>query len=347
MDDATRADMEARLGADFSDVRIHNDSAAKASAAEVGARAYTSGNHVIIGEGGGDKHTLAHELTHVIQQRSGPVAGTVNGSGLKVSDPSDRFEREAEANATRALQRADVGETFQAVAAGEQGMSAGHSSGGARERQDLPIQRVLDRRAFSSSTKQIVAVTPGQHRRHVIDHALMKDALANWWTAHSGNAANHFQLRTVADVQSMLDSMNNNINNLWPGDGPDNSAIGMLSHHMTARINEIGNRGLVGQAAFDAVNQYHGFEALRQAQLARPYYDAVMNMNDTGQIVRYLRDVQANAGLDLPYSTAGPDFRDWEFLYQRFEHLRDHPADWTEADVHTLFDSFMNCPVAQ
>ncbi|MEU8890836.1 DUF4157 domain-containing protein [Streptomyces sp. NPDC048442] len=103
LDEALRSDMEARLGADFSDVRIHNDAAAKASAAEVGARAYTSGSHVVIGDGGADRHTLAHELTHVIQQRTGPVAGTDNGDGLKVSDPSDRFEREAEANATRAL----------------------------------------------------------------------------------------------------------------------------------------------------------------------------------------------------------------------------------------------------
>ncbi|ATL30042.1 DUF4157 domain-containing protein [Streptomyces formicae] len=103
LDDTTRTDMETRLGADFSDVRLHTDAAAKASAAEVGARAYTSGSHVVIGEGGADRHTLAHELTHVIQQRQGPVAGTDNGSGLSVSDPSDRFEREAEANAHRAL----------------------------------------------------------------------------------------------------------------------------------------------------------------------------------------------------------------------------------------------------
>ncbi|MFI0977399.1 DUF4157 domain-containing protein [Streptomyces sp. NPDC021093] len=103
LDEAVRTDMEARLGADFSDVRIHSDTAAKASAAEVGARAYTSGSHVVLGDGGTDRHTLAHELTHVIQQRTGPVAGTDNGNGLKVSDPSDRFEREAEANATRAL----------------------------------------------------------------------------------------------------------------------------------------------------------------------------------------------------------------------------------------------------
>ncbi|WLQ34463.1 DUF4157 domain-containing protein [Streptomyces castrisilvae] len=103
LDSATRTDMEGRLGADFSDVRIHDDDAAKASAVEVGARAYTSGSHVVIGEGGADGHTLAHELTHVIQQRQGPVTGTDNGAGLKVSDPTDRYEREAEANATRAM----------------------------------------------------------------------------------------------------------------------------------------------------------------------------------------------------------------------------------------------------
>ncbi|WP_260614584.1 DUF4157 domain-containing protein, partial [Streptomyces sp. WAC02707] len=57
------------------------------------------------GDDGGDRHTLAHELTHVIQQRRGPVAGTDDGGGLRISDPSDRYEREAEANATRVMSR--------------------------------------------------------------------------------------------------------------------------------------------------------------------------------------------------------------------------------------------------
>ncbi|MFJ5094685.1 DUF4157 domain-containing protein [Streptomyces sp. NPDC088557] len=103
LDEGTRTEMEGRLGADFSDVRVHEGAAAQRSAAEIGARAYTSGSHVVIGSGGGDKHTLAHELTHVIQQRQGPVSGTENGGGLSVSDPSDRFERAAEANATRVM----------------------------------------------------------------------------------------------------------------------------------------------------------------------------------------------------------------------------------------------------
>ncbi|MDU0290348.1 DUF4157 domain-containing protein [Saccharothrix longispora] len=95
LDTGTRTDMEARLGADFSGVRVHTDATAARSAEEIGARAYTSGDHVVIGRGGGDPHTLAHELTHVIQQRQGAVSGTDNGDGLRVSDPSDRFERAA------------------------------------------------------------------------------------------------------------------------------------------------------------------------------------------------------------------------------------------------------------
>lgn len=136
LDEGTRTDMEARLGADFSDVRIHTDAAARASAAGIGARAYTSGNHVVIGDGGGDGHTLAHELTHVIQQRQGPVAGTETGSGLKVSDPSDRFEREAEANARRVMRAPASGLGGQRSAEGPSGERAGPSG-------PAPVQRYL------------------------------------------------------------------------------------------------------------------------------------------------------------------------------------------------------------
>lgn len=101
--ESTRKDMEARFGADFSQVRLHTDAAARQSATELGARAYTSGHHIVVGPGGIDQHTMAHELTHVVQQRSGPVAGTDHGDGLRVSDPGDRFEREAETTATRVL----------------------------------------------------------------------------------------------------------------------------------------------------------------------------------------------------------------------------------------------------
>jgi hypothetical protein len=98
-------EMEARLDADFSDVRLHTGAAAQRSASEIGANAYTSGSHVVIGNGGNDKHTLAHELTHVIQQRTGPVSGTDQGDGLAISAPSDRFEQAAEHNARTAMSK--------------------------------------------------------------------------------------------------------------------------------------------------------------------------------------------------------------------------------------------------
>ena len=104
-----REDMEARLGAGLADVRIHTDSAAHQAAQAVSARAFTAGSHIAFQRGQYDpasaagRQTLAHELAHVIQQRSGPVAGTDAGNGIRVSDPSDSFERAAEATAQRAM----------------------------------------------------------------------------------------------------------------------------------------------------------------------------------------------------------------------------------------------------
>ena len=104
-----KGEMESRLGHDFSDVRVHNDSQAHESARSVNAHAYTVGSNVVFQRDRFDpsssegKTMLAHELTHVVQQRSGPVDGTSTGGGVKVSDPSDRFEREASANAERAM----------------------------------------------------------------------------------------------------------------------------------------------------------------------------------------------------------------------------------------------------
>jgi hypothetical protein len=107
LDKDTRSHMESAFGESFADVRVHTGSEATASAQRLGANAYTVGSDVVFSEGHYDpqsssgQRTLAHELTHVVQQRSGPVDGSDTGSGVKVSDPSDRFERAAEATADR------------------------------------------------------------------------------------------------------------------------------------------------------------------------------------------------------------------------------------------------------
>jgi hypothetical protein len=109
LDKDTRGFMESRLGADFSDVRVHTDPKAHESARSVQAYAYTVGSDVVFQSGkyepesDSGKRMLAHELTHVVQQRSGPVAGTPAPGGIQISHPSDRFEQAAESSADNVM----------------------------------------------------------------------------------------------------------------------------------------------------------------------------------------------------------------------------------------------------
>jgi hypothetical protein len=67
---------ESRMGYDFSNVQVHDDSSANQSAENINALAYTHGNKIVFGsrqyQPGTDegKKLMAHELTHVIQQTS-------------------------------------------------------------------------------------------------------------------------------------------------------------------------------------------------------------------------------------------------------------------------------------
>jgi len=75
LDTATRAFMESRFNQDFGHVRIHTGPTASESAQELQARAYTADRDIVFGSGqyapetSAGKKLLAHELTHVIQQR--------------------------------------------------------------------------------------------------------------------------------------------------------------------------------------------------------------------------------------------------------------------------------------
>ena len=72
--ESTRTQMESSFGADFSNVRIHNDSPAVQMSKNLHAQAFTRGNDIYFNAGKydtnsqGGNHLLAHELTHVIQQ---------------------------------------------------------------------------------------------------------------------------------------------------------------------------------------------------------------------------------------------------------------------------------------
>ena len=72
--DEVRSFMEARFGADLSQVRVHTGSEAVEMNKELNAQAFTHGKDIYFGSGrynpgsSEGKHLLAHELTHVLQQ---------------------------------------------------------------------------------------------------------------------------------------------------------------------------------------------------------------------------------------------------------------------------------------
>lgn len=102
----TQTLMAARFGRSFSEVRIHTDGAAAASADAVNALAYTVGQHIVFGAGQfspatpSGQHLLAHELTHTVQQGHGDRAAMQR---LAISPENSPLEREADAAADAAL----------------------------------------------------------------------------------------------------------------------------------------------------------------------------------------------------------------------------------------------------
>ncbi|MBO9584845.1 MAG: DUF4157 domain-containing protein [Flavobacterium sp.] len=97
-----KTEMESGIGADFSNIRIHNDSNAVQMNKQLGAQAFATGNNIYFNEGKYNpnskegKHLLAHELTHTVQQGAAirkkpepisPAPEMVQGSLLSFAIP--------------------------------------------------------------------------------------------------------------------------------------------------------------------------------------------------------------------------------------------------------------------
>lgn len=96
LDPITRAFFEPRFGYNFGSVRAHSDARAADAARAVRARAYTTGSDIVFGSGQyapatvEGKRLLAHELSHVVQQRGGGVRSAASHATptLRTSGPS-------------------------------------------------------------------------------------------------------------------------------------------------------------------------------------------------------------------------------------------------------------------
>lgn len=113
LEPAVRAFFEARLGHDFGAVRVRSDDAGAAMARRLEARAFTQGEHIVFGAGEfrphdpAGRHLMAHELAHVVHQRT--ARRSIAGGGAA----EERLEADAErvAGAVRRGGRAVPGRT--------------------------------------------------------------------------------------------------------------------------------------------------------------------------------------------------------------------------------------------
>lgn len=93
LEPGARTFLESRFGADFSTVRVHTDGEAAQASRSLNAEAFTLGNGIFFARGSynphtpAGKHLLAHELAHVLQQRSQPSPRTIQRK-ISVKDSS-------------------------------------------------------------------------------------------------------------------------------------------------------------------------------------------------------------------------------------------------------------------
>jgi hypothetical protein len=94
LDSGTRATMEQSFGTSFEDVRVHTDGESDALNRGISAKAFTTGSDIFFRKdtSPGDHSLLAHELTHVVQQRSSGGSG----GGMTVGPAGDSHEQQAD-----------------------------------------------------------------------------------------------------------------------------------------------------------------------------------------------------------------------------------------------------------
>jgi hypothetical protein len=122
--------MEMRLGQSLHGVRLHTGERAADSAEAISARAYTFGRHIVFGRGAFAPHApsgqrlLAHELTHVLQQRGLTATPNLNEARLAGPDLAGA-ERQAERVGQSAATAPGIALTSPVAAAGVQRKTLG------------------------------------------------------------------------------------------------------------------------------------------------------------------------------------------------------------------------------
>jgi hypothetical protein len=212
---------------DISSVKAHTGGEAAASAHAMGARAYATGNHVVLGDAGADLHTVAHEAAHVVQQRGGvALAGGVGQEG-------DAHERNADAVADAVV----AGHSAEALLSSYAAPTAGAQVAGAVQRAPVPHRQAdaaLDpyAKAFSDMVDHAAAQVL-QIDTVPDDNGGMYDRWSAVATEYLGNNASVPAFLYAAYGYAIEKAVTDNIHNI-SGLLPSGwSVLSQVSHGMT------------------------------------------------------------------------------------------------------------------
>ncbi|NOQ24883.1 MAG: DUF4157 domain-containing protein [Bacteroidales bacterium] len=105
--DTTQSDLGSKMGADFSNVKVHNDGEASGMNSQLGAKAFTHGTDIYFKSGeynpgsSQGKRLLAHELTHTVQQGGAPSVQTKEASeNITTAAPKESVTEQTDAAIT-------------------------------------------------------------------------------------------------------------------------------------------------------------------------------------------------------------------------------------------------------
>ena len=289
----TRIKMEHSFGVDLSDVRIHTGDTANAASRSVNAEAFTHGKSIYFAQGRFQSDSaagielLAHELTHVVQNRytsDSPAAG-INPSGLSLSHAGDPAEQEADntAQAVSAGQPANVqGAPAASVQREEKGVLAKAWDWTANRAEDAGGAIASGVKAvgqFASDQLMSLLRTVAPQLADIIDEGpinFAKRKINEALDAHMPQALGGFSLGDLVDgVSGWLGDAAGFAKSLLKGDKADCGAFAGMMDKLTQFVTKLIDNPVIG-AFTSALTKVSDFIGKVIKLVAEPIFDNIV-----------------------------------------------------------------------
>lgn len=171
----------------------------------------------------------------------------------------------------------------------------------------------------------------------------MKNMLQSWWDCHEDD--DEGENTDIDDLQFQLDTMNNYMPNLVPGEGKTNSAIGMLATNIDRRLPQFEEDVSTPKEIAQGLGQFGGFQQARQRELMEPIlktYKKDPEISTTHEdAFEMAMDIQFSTDFDWP---GGKHFDKWHGTYEAFRDIESNPQNYTWAQLKGAIKTFMKLP---